>query len=139
MNGLYILDGADIVVGKKTKIVTPEDRDLAGRRVLVVRDKDGGGLVVGTVVVGDAKAVSVREFDTMDGHGISASDRRRWWPDARKLIVHDVGGFEPLVVPLELTIPSGVGMKMDITMVDLVVVGREERGQETTYTVVKDG
>jgi hypothetical protein len=135
MNGLYILDGEAICTGEKTAIAAPDERGIAGPRLLIIKT-DSGGQAIGTVILAEAKTVDVQTFDSMqDKHGVSSKDRMRWWPGKRTLYVYSVIGYEDLLVPMPIDIPPGVGMKMDISMDSAVVLDCCEQDKKQVHTV----
>jgi len=79
--------GEMVLDGTKTLIVQ-EDRlsDLIGKSVLLVE----GDAAIGEVELKAPREITVKEFDGLrDQHQISDNERRRWWPDARKLNAHE--------------------------------------------------
>ena len=91
MKGLIIVKphGEMIADGTKTMIVKSVMlTDLIGRPAVLVE----GDVGLGEIKLKEPREIDLAEFDKLrDQHQISDNERRRWWPDAKKLYAY---GFE---------------------------------------------
>jgi hypothetical protein len=113
MKGIYVLDGNFIADGTKTAVATAKAVDLSGYRLLVVKDENGVGRVVGATLLGKPERVSVKEFDeAYSKHMVAPEDRMQWWPGRKHLFMHWIRKFLSFDVPIPAEVPAGTNMAM---------------------------
>jgi hypothetical protein len=131
MQAIYILDGSDIVNGRKQAIVTPKPRDITGTQVLLTKTDEGCKLA-GVITIGQPEELPLDAFDSkQEVHGVSIADRRRWWPENETLFLYPIVTFAPFREAVPVPLPAGTGMKTtttecSINTEQLVILSRQK-------------
>jgi len=83
--------GELIYNGEKKIVVKSKEFDALNKVLFLASD-----LVYGTIRLGPAYKISLKEFETLrNKHRISDAERKKWWPDKRELWAYDVVKFWP--------------------------------------------
>lgn len=107
LKGIYLVEphGKLIASGKKTAIVKSRGFLIAGQNLVLV----SGKLAYGLISLKKPKIISLFEFrKRFEDHQISHEDRKKWWPDKRRLYLFDINKKFIFDKPIPVDVPRGI-------------------------------
>ena len=99
-----------IYSGKKKAIVKKRHlKNYLSNSLTLVTKKNGVGYALGKIKLAKPKLIDISEFKKLQAkHLVSDSERKAWWPGAKKLYYYDIIKFDRLKTPKIVYIKPGV-------------------------------
>ena len=102
-----MMSGEKTLVAKATHEAGHRTRDLRGEWLLVTK-RDGCGLILGAVGIGEPRNVGCKAFDRYHSqHRVSKKERLAWWADKDDLWIYPIEWRVELPEPRRCVVPAG--------------------------------